>query len=214
MTDKEFIKNIITLYRKARVPTFPFENIKRGKSRSISSEAEDLFAYYISNIINDKVEILIDQPISFILFGKSKTIYADIAIIKNNVVYQIWDLKTDLGWKRDSFIDFCKDKINLVNGAKLQLAKLKDGEYKTERHLTFSDNLTFNIVVISNKNISAAKGERNIIETKNLENVGVYFLTSGIHPNVYGIGIDELVNSITFNEEDFTKLRKRIKTNN
>ena len=165
--------------------TVPYENIRRGKSRTISSEVEDLFAYFISTIVDGKVEILIDQPISFRLYGKSKTIYADIAMIRDNVVYQIWDLKTDLGLKRDSFIDFCKDKTRLVNGAILQTAKLKDGEFKTERNLTFSNCLTFNVVIITQKNISAAKGERIILETRNLENVGVYFLTSGIHPNSY-----------------------------
>jgi hypothetical protein len=214
MTDREFIEKIITLYRNARQTTFPVDNIKRGKSHSISSQVEDLFAFYISELVDNNIEILIDQPISFNLFGKSKTIYADIAMIKDNVVYQVWDLKTDLGWKRDSFVQFCKDKILLVKGASGQILKLKDGEFKTERILKFSDNLTFNIVVVSGKNISTAKGERNIVETKNLENVGVYFLTNNIHPNSYEFEINELLNRMNFNTNDFEAMKNRIRINN
>ncbi|MEI8278794.1 MAG: hypothetical protein WCG87_03465 [Bacteroidota bacterium] len=211
MTDIEFIKSIVELYRKARLTFFPAGNIKRGKSHTISSQVEDLFALYISDIVNSKIEILIDQPISFSHNNVSKTIYADIAMIKDDLIYQIWDIKTDLGWKRDIFPQFCKDKDELVNSIKSKDAKFKNREDNTSRQLKFSSDFTFNIVVISCKNISTIKHERVANETRQLQNVGVYFLTSDTHPNSnYDDDINDLIKKINFNDTDFILLRHRI----
>ncbi|MFM7015672.1 MAG: hypothetical protein ACKOX3_05020 [Bacteroidota bacterium] len=213
MTNKEFIKGIAELYVKARQTTFPANNIRRGKSHSISSQVEDFFALYISTMVSDDTKIYIDQPISFKLNGKSKTIYADVAIIKDNKIQQVWDLKTDLGWKRDSFVQFCKDKIELVKGARNQTAKLKDGQNKAQQTLAFSNDMTFNIVVVSLTNISKSKGDLNVAGTNNLENVGVYFLTKSLHPNNYGMTPDDIAEKISYNETDFKRMTTRIKTN-
>lgn len=213
MTEKEFIKGIADLYVKARQTTFPAGNIRRGKSHSISSQVEDFFAFYISQMVLEDTKIYIDQPISFKLNGKSKTIYADVAVIKDNKIQQIWDLKTDLGWKRDSFVEFCKEKTELVKGARNQTAKLKDGLNKLQQSLSFSDDLTFNIVVVSLTNISVAKGDLNVTRTRDLENVGVYFLTKALHPNNYEMKPDEIAEKVTYNETDFKLMATRIKTN-
>lgn len=213
MTDKEFIKRIAELYVKARQTTFPADNIRRGKSHSISSQVEDLFAFYISTMVSDDTKIYVDQPISFELNGKSKTIYADVAVIKDNKIEQVWDLKTDLGWIRDSFVQFCKDKTLLVKGARNQTAKLKDGLNKVQQSLTFSGDMTFNIVVVSLTNISKTKGDLNIEGTRNLENVGVYILTKALHPNNYEMTPDDIAEKVSYNETDLKLMATRIKTN-
>lgn len=81
MTNQDFILNIIKLYQKSRETSFYNKKIKRGRSRSISSSAEDLFALYLA----DKIDcdfIFVDQPISVI--GHKSQFYPDIVVIKNN----------------------------------------------------------------------------------------------------------------------------------
>ena len=47
MTPRQFIESLAEAYQKARVPLKEHKKLSRGESRSIASEAEDRFAYYL-----------------------------------------------------------------------------------------------------------------------------------------------------------------------
>ncbi|GAB3499361.1 hypothetical protein GCM10027341_22480 [Spirosoma knui] len=192
MTDKDFIKAIVDLYRSSRLTTFSVENVTRCKNRPISGFAEDTLAFYISHHIDTKNGIFIEPEVQVLLNGKKKMICPDVLILRTNgSVKQMWDIKMDLGRRRDSFVQFCKDKSQLVNNIKGTTATFSG------REIVFSDELTFNIVVIiSDTNISKQKGQTNIQQTRNIVNVGVFFLTSKLHPNNKDISVEELLKSI------------------
>lgn len=67
METKVFIESVIDLYKAARQITLPFafesEKIRRGRSHTISSLTEDLFAYFLVNKFPQVDKIVIDQPI-------------------------------------------------------------------------------------------------------------------------------------------------------
>jgi hypothetical protein len=191
MTDKDFIKAIVDLYRSSRLTNFSVENVTRCKNRPISGFAEDTLAFYISHHIDSNNSIFIEPEVQVILDGEKKMICPDVLILRpDNSVKQMWDIKMDLGRRRDSFVQFCNDKSQLVNNIKGTKATFSG------REIVFSDELTFNIVVISDTNISKQKGQSNIQQTRNIANVGVFFLTSKLHPNNKDIPVEELLKSI------------------
>lgn len=221
MKDTEFIEKIIELYKKAKEPTFKNGkgNIKRGRGHSISSKVEDLFAVYVSDKLSGKIELLIDQP--FIYFKgkrkKKKTIYPDIALIKDDIILNLFDLKMDLGFHR-KFYPFCKEKETLItnirNSPVNMATKEESKEEKSDKKIyKISETIKYNIVIISNQNISKKQKQVNAKAIKNRldkDKLEVFILTN-IHPNKdYGESIskEELLRGM-----DFIKLGKEIKRN-
>lgn len=214
MKDTELIDKIIELYKEARVTIILKKNIRRGRSHSISSKVEDLFAVYISELLSDNgenlpdnIELLIDQPFTYHT-DKTYAIYPDIAVIKDNEVVKLFDLKMDLGWNREFFL-FCKEKQELIEKIRGLVVKAKDGATKEKKEYTISKTVKYNIVIVSNENISQAKRENNRNEIAQLgkNEVEVFILTQDVHPNNY----DELPVKIRL--EDFDNLKTEIKNN-
>ncbi len=201
MTDKEFIKAIVELYRSSRLTTFSFENVTRCKNRPISGLAEDTLAFYIAHHIDKKNSIFIEPEVQVELQSKRKMICPDVLILHPDCsVNQMWDIKMDLGRRRDSFAQFCNDKNKLVNELRGTKATFSG------REIIFSEELTFNIVVISDRNISKKKRKDNIQQTQSIPNVGVFFLTSKLHPNNKEIPTEQLLESIEVTS-DFENFR-------
>lgn len=216
MTDKELIDKIIDLYKDARVTTILGKNISRGRSHSISSRVEDLFAVYISEFLFDNGELpdntalLIDQPFTYHT-NKTYAIYPDIAVIKDNQVVNLFDIKMDLGWNRD-FFPFCEEKQELIDEIKGIDVKAKDGATKAQKSYKVSQTIKYNIVIVSNENISQQKRQDNENKIANLDNnkIAVFTLTQDIHPNNYD---EKIVKNIVIRDNDFTRLKNEIKNN-
>lgn len=217
MTDKELIDKIIELYKEARVTTILKKNIRRGRNHSISSKVEDLFAVYIAELLSDNsdslpdnIELLIDQPFTY-LTDKTYAIYPDIAVIINRKVVKVFDIKMDLGWNRD-FYPFCKEKQELIDEIQGLNVKAKDGATKAETFYQLSQSLKYNIVIVSNENISQKKREENEnrISTLDKNKIEVFILTQDIHPNNYD---EQTVRNIPLRKPDFDRLKNEIKNN-
>ena len=103
MKEFEFIKGIVEHYHAARSLTIPQPNLRRGRSHAISSIVEDLFGAFIASKYSDH-EFLVDQPITFQIEGKSKTLYPDLVMIKDGMIKHMFDVKMDLGWKRQEIM--------------------------------------------------------------------------------------------------------------
>ncbi|GAB5856438.1 hypothetical protein [Staphylococcus aureus] len=66
-TEVEVIEHLVKAYKEAGKPTYPHENLYRGRNHSISGIGEDLLgAYLISRL--EGVQIFIDQPLSCLLY--------------------------------------------------------------------------------------------------------------------------------------------------
>jgi hypothetical protein len=214
MTNKNLIEGISELYSKARnsVEKYTYPDIKRGRKHSISSMAEDLLAYFILRRANlQGHQIWVDYPISFKNDkARSKTIYADIAIVKkeNNqfIITHIVDLKLDLGWKRslEELQKAITQAISRTNDMRTvgvgQCRELDDSGLKiqTPSVVNFSPTLKWHMAVMSNQNISKKKMEINIVYAKEQQNLNpfrFYVFSEGTHPNG-GIAkeIDEEIN--------------------
>ena len=215
MTDKELIDKIIDLYKTARLTTIQRKNVKRGRSHSVSSKVEDLFAIYIAELLSDRddtlpdnIELLVDQPFTYHT-DKTYSVYPDIAVIKDNTVIKLFDIKMDLGWNRD-FFPFCKEKQELIEEIRGLQVKAKNGATKDEKNYTIDQNVKYNIVIVSNENISKKKRDDNERQISTLEknNVYVFILTEDIHPNNYN---EQTIENIKFRQNDLDNLRKEIK---
>lgn len=128
MNNRNFIYKIIELYQTARKPKFPNKKIKRGRSHSIASSSEDLFAHFLINKVKPDL-IYVDQPIS--IEGFKTQNYPDISIVHNNVVTAFCDLKMDMGWDRAGLFDLCKKQNKWIGGVRGKKCKIRDGVTKT-----------------------------------------------------------------------------------
>lgn len=219
MTQEEFIKEVRDSYLKARkciyTPKNNSSNLSRGTSHSISSITEDLFGCYCAEKIKRKsknTNIFIDPPISFRgtnLKNKSKKrsllIRPDLAFVINGVATVLFDIKTDLGYKRKEFFNQAKERNEQLNKIKKKRCSFNDGETKEKNDITISENIKFIYIIISQGNITKKVQEEFIAQIKELENMDVFLLTTGNHLNSYSEEI-----SYTINIEDFDKLDKII----
>ncbi len=162
--------------------------------------------------------MLIDQPFTYFK-GKrknKKTIYPDIAVIKGDTIVNLFDLKMDLGFHR-KFYPFCKEKQTLVENIRDLPVNIKNKEETKEQK---SDNKTYNIsrtikyniVIVSNQNISKKQKQKNekAIENRLDKNKVEIFILTDIHPNKDS---GKSIPNIILRKEDFIKLEKEIKRN-
>jgi len=163
----------------------------RGTSHSISSLAEDLFAKYCADLLerNSRTQVLIDPQISFKISGlKNKSgkrpllVRPDICFLKDNEVTKIFDIKTDLGYKRKEIINQAGDLKKLVSKIKGKNATVNlENE---ERKIRISKTLQEFIVVVS-----GAENSGNIKETKAIiqrkHKIIMLILAEGDHLNTY-----------------------------
>ena len=143
MEPREFIRKVIELYREARKPRFYHPSIRRGLSRAISGLTEDLLSYFLAVNLTEDYDLFTDQNITF---GEGiKTIRPDTVIVKNNIIENIIDIKTDFGWMRDKITEFCREKNEVLKKIKGKSGKVKilnpDSITKEERTIKLSDDL-------------------------------------------------------------------------
>lgn len=208
MNEKDLIYKIITLYRTARKSKFPNKKIKRGRSHSVASSIEDLFARFLVNKVKPGL-IYVDQPIS--VEGFKTQNYPDISIIHNNIITAFCDLKMDMGWNRAGLFSLCKEQNKWIGGVRGEKCKIRDGVTKTDSFYRIGARATYNIVLISNQNINQTLLNKQIENSKRFNpKVEVFVLTSGEHPNAYGISIENLMKKIVINKNDSKRLVKKL----
>lgn len=205
MSPKEYFKQLINLYQEARNPKFYNPNILRGRSKSVSSDMEDLTALFLALNLNRHAMFYTDQPVKFIGYRQPK--YPDILIHESNGnINHLVDTKTDMGWNRNGVFEFCKEwnaLINSVKGSETEFKTGKDGEVLKG---LFSSNLKYHVVVASEVNSG-----RQILEdyerVKNeCLNVNLYLLSKGCHPNSYQFSPQKILANIEINYPDFERL--------
>ena len=213
---KEFLKSIYKEYveaRKIRVGNREAKRVIRGRSRSISSIAEDLFAKLLWREFKlNKIHIFVDQPIS--LGGKGKIYYPDIVICKriNKDEYEIFymiDLKLDIGWHRNSFFKEINKLTSICNGmkrAKALKGKIGSVEDESKQSIKFKINskATYDVVLISSSN--SGKNENKLINASKDKNSNIWVLSTGGSLNQY-----KIKKEIELNEKDYNTLLSKIR---
>jgi hypothetical protein len=205
ITPESFINEIVEAYKQARKAKVDNARITRGRSHSISSYVEDLFANFLAENLG-KYEFFIDQPVS--VKGRRNAIYPDVAIVSDGKIVNLVDLKMDLGWNRKGFIQFCKDKETLITDIRGKSCKIKDGITKKSRDLEIDSNLKYHVVIVNDGNITKEQMKQNIEGTKGLDNVCVYLLSAEQHPNTYE---EEKLKNIKIKTDQFDKLMNNLK---
>ena len=212
MQPKQFLTKIRKAYLEARKPTISIKRIKRGTSRSISSIAEDLFASYLEPMLPRDYEIWIDPQITIKNLknksGKRSFLFRpDICIIscKTNRIEMIFDIKMDLGYKRNKFIQQVEDRIIELNKIIKHTAKCSLKEKDDE--LTFSNTLKWNYVVLSEHNITTEQYDKVKRWFANTEKAALFTLSRGEHLNTYS---DDL--ELHPNHDDFKRIATSIET--
>lgn len=208
------------MYREARTSDlFTVPNIERGRSRSVSSELEDLVAAEIFRHISKcgkKIKIFIDQPISIKGYGKngkSKSTYPDVIVCretetKYECIY-LCDVKTDPGWNRNGLNELVKKHNEELVALKSFNFNMKSGTSRKElyKEITFETCDCYDIVYISSKNGSKKfQEDKNAINNLSIDSNRVFSLTDKYHPN----GYDEAKPPIL--SPEFTEWIDRIKS--
>lgn len=206
MTPQIFFKEIVSLYHKARIPLYKSPRIKRGESRPVPSQVEDLFAKYLDGIVPENIEILVAPIITFKINNKDSTIKPDICLLRNNVAFAFYDLKMDLGYKRNEFFPNCEKYYMRMGELKSIVCQTKDGISKNKRKINISKSIRYYVPVISNGNISKSAMNDIVRKFKKLKNSKLYILSTGKHPNTYHVSKKQALEGIIINENEFKKL--------
>ncbi len=209
MNAQEFIYKVIYLYRKARKPVFANAKIKRGRSRSIASLLEDLFAAFL--IENVKCEyIYVDQPLSVV--GLTKQAYPDISITRNGLITSFCDLKTNLGWNRDGLADLCEHHFRWLKNVRGKTCVLYDGVNKKEENYKISKRASYNIVILSECNIKSALLKEQIENANRFRpDIEIFTLTSKqTNLNSYDETVGELRKKADIHYPVFKKLIQKL----
>lgn len=202
MTPEELFRQLVYCYVNARKPAFYHPKIARGRSHTVSSKLEDLFAYFLSLNLTEDYQFLVDQPLNY---GR-KQLYPDISLIQESVVRHMFDVKTDLGWKRNEFPQFCKDQQEKLAQFVGQQLSATDGVRKKKFKIRAFNPLNYHIVIISGQNISRSSLDDNLSQVSSLPNVHVYVLFPEQHPNHYGDDIEDFIERVKVNTDDFDRI--------
>ena len=190
MSPKDFIDKIVVYYHDSRslIINKGSHNIWRGVSHCISSKVEDLFSLFIAdNIKNQSLEYVVDKTFSLCKECESIAFRPDLAIIQDNCVTHLFDIKMDMGYKRNVAKDKGFDKHNdLCESFRLSCNQVsyKDVDGK-KRVLCVSKDIVYRVVVISESNMQKLFLDKIIQYVKTLKYVDIYFLTKDAHPNNY-----------------------------
>lgn len=209
MMPAEFFEKLIGLYREARKSKFCNPNIFRGRSASISSSLEDLFADFFAKNNPNQCTYYIDQPMKFA--GEENHKYSDIVIQnQDDVIEHLIDMKADIGWNRHGMLDLCLEWESRIEAAKGSDTSFKNGESKKTITGKFSNNLKCHVVIVAQENLAEKLLEDYEQVKTQCKNVGLYILSSGKHPNEYGFAPKDLLKQIFIRTEDFDRLLSSI----
>ena len=183
MTPLELISRATSLYRKAKRPKFPHPRVRRGRAASVAPALEELVAYWLAVNLPRDTEFWVDQPVQFPGVNRIAW-YFDVAIVRNGSISAILDIKADIGWMRDEFVEICRRHRKRVQRIRGRVGKIRDRLRGGHRTVRVSKRCCHHIVIISGENISAKQRDVALRRARLCEpELHVYVLSEGVHPN-------------------------------
>ncbi len=195
----KFLNDVKTEYEKARFVYKDKEmkkkttRVHRGRSRSVASITEDLFAKYLCREFKS-VYIFVDQCIT--LEGKQKvSYYPDLIICKKNskksfeILYMI-DLKMDIGWIRNKYKEYMSNSKKICEKMKQAISlKGKKGDVEDEDkekcEFCINKKASYDVVVVSSRN--AGKYESDLKKDSKNKNTNIWVLSTEGSLNQYKV---------------------------
>jgi hypothetical protein len=136
----------------------------------------------------------------------------DLVIVKKEISLAILDLKMDLGYNRTEFPNYWSKRdmqLQCLHNQRVSMY-VKTENWPKRQELTFGADTRLFYVLVSDQNINPEQlgiilKMRGIMQYSDL-----VVLTQGVHPNMYGVTIDEAFKRITINHQDFDCLEKAL----
>jgi hypothetical protein len=114
----------------------------------------------------------------------------------------------DLGYRRKEFPDFWRTSDQLIPSLRNKTFSMfvKTGSTRRRQELTFGGAAQLFYVLVSSGNINAQLLSAVLQLRGTMQFSDLVVLTEGVHPNTYGLTIDETLERITINEDSFSFL--------
>ena len=169
---KRFTRQVVEIFHNKRErKSLDGENgrVVRGRSPASSSDLEDLLALTISGMLGIEYRFLVDKAISYKTpeMKRAKIIYPDIMIIRGDTLLGIIELKIDLGYLSDDWID--KYLNNIVELARVGVVTYKEpkeyGKSETRKLKIARDIHSKSKVVVITSNNNHGKLEKFVQAT-------------------------------------------------
>ena len=213
MTPEEFVEAVVDAYCNSRLLGRPHEKLRRGESRSVASEMEDLLAYYLVTRIPLIEKIFINQPLTVKDQPRFKP---DLVICQRSQICALVDVKIDLGYKRDQFPSTMRQadmRIAQLRG--LHCSYLVKNGSKAERNsLPVAENARYLFAIISNQNVSPKLfgGFEEVAASLKKKNTTLHVLTRDFHPNQPCHSKETVLNRIKICHDAFEAMENEIKS--
>jgi peptide methionine sulfoxide reductase MsrA len=108
-------------------------------------------------------------------------------------------------------VDFCKQKDKLMGNLKNSVVSYTDHTNEVRKELKTSGKIYYQIVIVSNRNISKEKWASNQAQITDLKSVNNYVLTEDVHPNYLSKNPSKAFSDMKINLGEFKKLLKDIR---
>ena len=209
MTPDDFVVAVVDAYIASRAPIRLHEKLRRGESRSIASETEDLLAYYLVSQIPSIDRIFINQPLTT---NTGRRIKPDLVICRRSQITDFLDVKIDLGYKRKTF------EVTLLQTDK-RMGELRGQTFDISAHngtnrersaFSLAHNARYHFVIISDRNVSQAIFRGFEKRASSLSNVAFHVLTRSCHPNENHWPKDTIMKNIEICHQAFKNLELEI----
>lgn len=192
-TKDELKSNIRKVWIKTRETINP--NMKRGHSRSISTEVEDQIALLVLTLLGTGYTIYIDPSITI----SGKTHRPDLLVVKNGSVVAMMEIKSNMGYCRDAkeVIDKIKIVDDIFRGKReLECKFSRINEEDEYFDIFYGENVKLYLVALTSKNGGSAE---NISRNKNYavsSNVKHYLLFDNWYDDLQDKDIDSFIDEI------------------
>lgn len=218
VTPIEFFTRIVEEYHSARSAVEGADKILRGRSRSISALAEEIFASYLVQSDPSIQKVFVDQPFTSVnpVDGKKRTNYPDLAVVKSDTIIALFDFKMDMGWNRGGLLSICErhsEFVCAVQGGDVTYSEKMIVPAAGRQTIGISSDCTYDVVIASSKNWNKAGIEHlNSIGTR-CQSVTAYLLSDGTHPNERSFtNVCDVVDNLNVRHEEFDKITSKLRS--
>lgn len=167
-------------------------NVSRGHSRAISTDVEDLIGLFVSDVFDDKFNILIDSSVYI-----ETTHRPDMLVVKDDKVVAMIEVKTQMGWCRNAS-DVIDNEIFRMHKtfceAKNLTCKFSNDD---TQYVTYDESVKLFLIALTSKNGANSEQHKNNVEYAKEKGVGHYILFDGWYHSLVNKNIadfaDELI---------------------
>jgi hypothetical protein len=176
---RDFLRAVSELYLHAQKAKFRNVNSKpvyRSRSKSVSSDAEDLLADHLAVLLIEAKEIWVDVALTSIRPTAAKRLMPDVVVLGNDEqIVAVIDLKMDMGWNRQGETALLERFNQWMSSAKKRGAKSGWGD----KIFKIDPKAKYHIAVVTEHN----SGDMSNIE-RDLEHASLWtFAGPHWHPN-------------------------------